>query len=72
MEWKTGLPEKSGKYVVFSVYNNDIKTYMYSSKYKMFNVSDWFEEKEAKRLNTNDGILKWVPLEEFLKNQNLM
>lgn len=70
MEWKTGLPEKSGDYVVFFKYRS-INTISFSERYKAFNAYDSQEERIAMRNNLNSSVLKWVPLAEFLKEQGL-
>ena len=70
MEWKTGLPEKSGDYVVLTKYSA-IVTIHYSAKYKIFNSYDSDTKKRAQMNSLNDHILKWVPLEDFLKEQGL-
>lgn len=70
MEWKTGLPEKSGKYVVLTNYFH-IDTISYSEKHKTFNSYDTDTEKRANINSINKYVLKWVPLEDFLNEQGL-
>lgn len=70
MEWRTGLPEKSGDYVVLFKYGS-INTISFSKRYKAFNAYDSQEERIAMRNNLNNSVLKWVPLAEFLQEQGL-
>ena len=70
MEWKTGLPEKSGDYVVLFKYGS-INTISFSEIHKAFNAHDFQKERIVMRNNLNSSVLKWVPLEEFLKEQGL-
>lgn len=58
MEWKTGLPEVSGEYVVYT-YNGFITTSTYSAKDKTF-------------LHLYDAVEKWIELDYFVKNYVLL
>lgn len=65
MNWRKGLPEKSGEYVVITTYNT-VETLCYSAKYKLFNVLDTHSFADAKAVELNKYVRKWVPLDEFL------
>lgn len=70
MKWNTGLPKKTGEYVVFMSYGA-INTLHYSSKHKVFNSQDYYSEQEANKLSMNDNVLKWIELSVFLKSADL-
>ncbi len=67
MEWKTGLPEVSGEYVVYTTYGRII-TLMYSAKHKLFNSVNSMNTEEALKISLNDDIEKWIELDNFVKN----
>lgn len=61
IEWHSvdELPKESGRYII-KLYNGDLMSINYSSKYKKFNALDTFSEKEAKRFNIkNDEFVAW-------------
>lgn len=70
MKWRKGLPEKSGFYVVFTKLGM-ISTYPYSNKHKAFNAYDSSSEGIVKESNLNYNVEKWVPLEDFIKDQEI-
>lgn len=70
MNWRTGLPEKSGDYVVLTK-TRDINTWSFSGKHKAFNAYDRQTYEFALKHSLNDRVIKWIPLDEFLKDQGL-
>lgn len=70
MEWKEGLPDKSGTYVCYNKFG-EIQTLPFSNDHKAFNANDWQDSKFAMKNNLNDSIVKWVEIQEFLKTSGL-
>lgn len=70
MNWRTGLPKKSGYYVVLTK-TRQIDTWSFSGKHKAFNAYDGQIYELALEYSLNDRVIKWIPLDEFLKEQGL-
>lgn len=68
MEWKTGLPEKSGYYVCLTNYLH-IVALPYSEKHNSFNAYDSDTKERANRNSLNEYIVNWIELAEFLQKQ---
>lgn len=70
MNWRTGLPEKSGYYVVLTK-DRQIDTWPFSFNHKLFNAYDEQTYEFVLEHSLNDFVIKWIPLDEFLKEQGL-
>lgn len=68
MKWQTGLPRKSGAYVC-EFRGNVVTILQYSDKHKVFNCIDDFDKEGAELVNMNEAVIKWIPLDYFIKNE---
>lgn len=64
MNWRTGLPEKSGQYVVKMI-DGTVCSIWYSNKHKKFNVHDTTSQDVINIFDMTDKVVKWVEADTF-------